>query len=45
MHDIFHILGLCPDNLSHLDILDLIMYNYNGFITTIKNIIFFRYGK
>jgi len=45
MHEFLHILGICPDSLSHLDILDLVMYNYNGFINTIKNIILFKYGK
>ncbi len=45
MHEIFHIIGVCPDSLSHLDLLDLVMYNYNGFITVIKNIILFKYNK
>lgn len=28
MHEIFHIIGICPDNLSHPDMLDFIFTNY-----------------
>jgi hypothetical protein len=28
MHEVLHIIGLCPDNLSHPDILDFILMNY-----------------
>lgn len=45
MHEFLHIVGICPDSLSHLDVLDLVMYNYNGFVSVIKNIFMFRYGK
>ncbi len=45
MHEIVHILGICPDSFSHLDMLDLVMYNYNGFLTFIKSIIQFKLLK
>ena len=28
MSEILHVIGLCPDSISHLDILDLIIANY-----------------
>jgi len=31
MHELFHIIGLCPDNLAHLDVLDVLMSNYQEF--------------
>ena len=35
MHELFHIVGLCPDSISHLDLLDLFVANYQN-ITDIK---------
>ena len=29
METILHILGICPDSFSHVDILDIIVTNYN----------------
>lgn len=29
MSEIFHFIGLCPDSLSHFDLMDLIALNYN----------------
>ena len=28
MHEVLHLIGLCPDSTSHLDLLDLIFSNY-----------------
>lgn len=28
MHELIHIIGLCPDSLSHTDLLDLILAKY-----------------
>ena len=28
MHEVLHLIGLCPDNLSHPDIMDFIFTNY-----------------
>lgn len=27
--EFLHIIGICPDSISHIDILDIIMVNYN----------------
>lgn len=29
--EIFHLLGLCPDSPSHLDLIDIVVTNYNQF--------------
>ena len=42
MHEILHIIGICPDSISHLDILDVLMSNYHEFINSIK---IFRNGS
>lgn len=26
MHELLHLIGLCPDNLGHIDLLDFIKY-------------------
>lgn len=36
MHEILHIIGLCPDAITHLDIIDIIAVNYHNIITYIK---------
>jgi hypothetical protein len=40
MHEFLHIIGLCPDNFTHLDLTDLIVVNYQNLsyinINTIK---------
>ncbi len=36
---ILHILGLCPDSLSHLDLIDIFIANYNQIQTIIYNVI------
>ena len=28
MHEVLHLLGLCPDSMSHPDLLDFIFSNY-----------------
>ena len=28
MHEVLHLIGLCPDNVSHIDLMDLIFTNY-----------------
>lgn len=32
MHELLHIIGLCPDNLGHLDLLDLVVANYESLL-------------
>jgi len=29
MSEILHLIGLCPDSLSHVDILDIVSTNWN----------------
>ena len=29
MHEIFHIIGLCPDSLTHLDLSDIFIVYYS----------------
>ena len=40
MHEFLHIIGLCPDNFTHFDLLDLVVVNYQNLfyinINTIK---------
>lgn len=38
MHEFLHILGLCSDSFSHLDLIDVIIANYNQIQTLINNI-------
>lgn len=45
MHEILHIIGICPDSLSHFDLIDVFMSNYYGFINFFKTLIHFKYGK
>lgn len=28
MHEVLHFIGICPDSLSHLDLIDLITANH-----------------
>ena len=35
MHELIHIIGICPDNISHLDLIDLAVGNYQ-YIADIK---------
>jgi hypothetical protein len=28
MHEFIHIIGLCPDSLSHIDLLDILLAKY-----------------
>ena len=30
---LLHIIGLCPDSISHFDIMDFVVANYNAIIT------------
>jgi hypothetical protein len=30
MHEILHIIGLCPDSFAHFDLSDLILANYQN---------------
>jgi hypothetical protein len=30
MLDVLHLIGLCPDSISHLDLLDFIAVNYQN---------------
>ena len=33
MHEILHIIGLCPDSCTHPDLLDVIVANYESIIS------------
>lgn len=35
MHEILHIIGLCPDSFSHMDLIDVFIANYEN-LTYIK---------
>lgn len=38
--EFLHIIGVCPDSISHIDIVDIIMVNYNEIqimISKLKN--------
>lgn len=35
MHEVLHIIGICPDNVSHLDLIDIAVGNYQ-YIADIK---------
>lgn len=39
MHEILHIIGLCPDSFAHTDLLDIIAANYQSFTETNLKII------
>ncbi len=30
MHELLHIIGLCPDSIGHLDLIDLAVANYQN---------------
>lgn len=36
MHEILHLIGLCPDSFAHLDLLDIIVPNYETIVQTIN---------
>ena len=40
MHEILHIIGLCPDSFTHPDLLDVIVANYENIIALKPNEIF-----
>lgn len=35
MHEVLHIIGLCPDSFAHFNLMDLIVANYEN-LTYIK---------
>ena len=32
MHEILHVIGLCPDNFMHIDLIDIFIANYDNLI-------------
>ena len=30
MHEILHIIGLCPDSFAHIDLIDILVANYEN---------------
>ena len=38
MHELYHIVGICPDSFGHLDLMDLVIANYCNFIDFLKYI-------
>jgi hypothetical protein len=32
IHEIFHIIGLCPDSFAHPDLLDILVANYENLV-------------
>ena len=30
MHEVLHIIGLCPDSFAHIDLIDVIVANYEN---------------
>ena len=32
MHEILHIIGLCPDSFTHIDLIDIFIANYENLI-------------
>jgi hypothetical protein len=32
MHEILHIIGLCPDSFMHIDLIDIFIANYESLI-------------
>jgi hypothetical protein len=35
MHEVLHIIGLCPDSFTHIDLIDIFIANYEN-LTYIK---------
>ena len=33
MHEILHIIGLCPDSFAHPDLIDIFIANYEGIVS------------
>ena len=44
MTELLHIIGFCPDNFSHHNILDLFILNYQEFLNYIKTIKFYLWN-
>jgi hypothetical protein len=36
MHEFIHFIGICPDSLGHLDLLDIFISNYQDVINLIN---------
>ncbi len=36
MHELYHIIGICPDSIGHLDLVDILVANYTGFVELLK---------
>jgi hypothetical protein len=36
MHEILHLIGLCPDSLSHFDLMDLVVSNHQSFLENLN---------
>jgi len=32
MHEVLHIIGLCPDSFAHIDLIDIIVANYENLV-------------
>ena len=32
MHEILHVIGLCPDSFMHIDLIDIFVANYDNLI-------------
>ena len=39
MIEFLHILGVCPDSLNHIDLIDIIITNYNQIQLLIYNLL------
>lgn len=39
MHEILHFIGLCPDSLSHIDLIDIFICHHNQFINIVNTIL------
>jgi len=39
MHEIFHIIGLCPDHFSHINLIDIVMANHENLSQINPNLI------
>ncbi len=38
-HQILHIIGLCPDSMSHIDLIDIYLNSQNNLFQLLSNII------
>ena len=32
MHEILHVIGLCPDSFTHIDLIDIFVANYENIL-------------